>query len=62
MRINRSINNLINILGGTRPNKERDYTEEEMHDAENRLREDAGDASSDTGAVEERGLEESADS
>ena len=62
MRINRSINNLINILGGSRPNKERDYTEEEMHDAENRLRDDQGTASSDTGADEGRELEEPADS
>ncbi len=62
MRINRSVNNLINILGGSRPNKERDYTEEEMHDAENRLRDNAGDATGDTGADTERELEEPADS
>ena len=29
MRVNRAINNLINILGGQRPHRERDYTEEE---------------------------------
>jgi hypothetical protein len=32
MRINRSINNLINILGGSKPRKERDYTEAEINE------------------------------
>jgi hypothetical protein len=35
MRVNRSINNLINILGGTKPRTERDYTEEEANAREN---------------------------
>ena len=30
MRVNRAINNLLNFLGGTRPRKERDYTQEEV--------------------------------
>jgi DNA-directed RNA polymerase specialized sigma24 family protein len=29
MRVNRALNNLLNFLGGTRPRKERDYTQEE---------------------------------
>jgi len=33
MRVNRSLNNLINILGGTKPRRERDYTEEETNAA-----------------------------
>ena len=32
MRVNRAINNLLNFLGGTRPRKERDYTEEESNE------------------------------
>jgi len=32
MRVNRSINNLINILGGSKPRTERDYTEEEANE------------------------------
>jgi RNA polymerase sigma factor (sigma-70 family) len=35
MRVNRAINNLLNFLGGTRPRKERDYTEEEANDRAN---------------------------
>jgi len=31
MRINRAMNNLLNYLGGQRPRKERDYTEEEVN-------------------------------
>lgn len=30
MRVNRALNSLLNILGGSRPRKERDYTEEEI--------------------------------
>jgi DNA-directed RNA polymerase specialized sigma24 family protein len=29
MRVNRAMNNLMNILGGSRPQKEKDYTQEE---------------------------------
>lgn len=32
MRVNRAINNLLNFLGGRRPSKERDYTEEETNE------------------------------
>jgi RNA polymerase sigma factor (sigma-70 family) len=35
MRVNRAINNLLNFLGGTRPRKERDYTEEESNERTN---------------------------
>jgi RNA polymerase sigma factor (sigma-70 family) len=35
MRVNRAINNLLNFLGGTRPRKERDYTEEETNERTN---------------------------
>ena len=35
MRVNRAINNLLNFLGGTRPRKERDYTEEEANERAN---------------------------
>ena len=31
MRVNRAVNNLINILGGSKPRRERDYTEEEAN-------------------------------
>lgn len=30
MRVNRAVNNLLNYLGGRRPTRERDYTEEEL--------------------------------
>ena len=30
MRVNRAMNNLLNYLGGDRPHRERDYTQEEM--------------------------------
>lgn len=35
MRVNRAINNLLNFLGGRRPSKERDYTEEETNERTN---------------------------
>jgi len=35
MRVNRAVNNLLNFLGGTRPRKERDYTEEELNEQKN---------------------------
>ena len=35
MRVNRAVNNLLNFLGGTRPRKERDYTEEEANERAN---------------------------
>lgn len=31
MRVNRAVNNLLNFLGGSRPRKERDYTEEQAN-------------------------------
>ena len=33
MRVNRAVNNLINYLGGSRPRRERDYTETEVDNA-----------------------------
>jgi DNA-directed RNA polymerase specialized sigma24 family protein len=35
MRVNRAVNNLLNFLGGSRPKKERDYTEEEANEQTN---------------------------
>jgi RNA polymerase sigma factor (sigma-70 family) len=35
MRVNRALNNLLNFLGGHKPIRERDYTEEETNDAGN---------------------------
>ena len=32
MRVNRALNNLLNFLGGSRPRRERDYTEEEINE------------------------------
>jgi RNA polymerase sigma factor (sigma-70 family) len=32
MRVNRAVNNLLNFLGGSRPRKEKDYTEEEANE------------------------------
>jgi RNA polymerase sigma factor (sigma-70 family) len=57
MRINRALNNLINILGGSQPRRERDYTEEEMNDPENRRGDDAGNASDDSEVSSEQGVE-----
>lgn len=34
MRVNRAVNNLLNFLGGRRPIKEKDYTEEEVNGGE----------------------------
>ena len=33
MRVNRAINNLLNILGGNKPRKEKDYSEDEVEKA-----------------------------
>lgn len=35
MRVNRAVNNLLNYLGGSRPRRERDYTEEEVNEQTN---------------------------
>ena len=35
MRVNRAVNNLLNFLGGSRPRKERDYTEEQVNEQTN---------------------------
>lgn len=35
MRVNRALNNLLNFLGGRKPIRERDYTEEEINGAGN---------------------------
>lgn len=43
MRVNRAVNNLINFLGGSRPRKERDYTEEEMNEQTDADRRSDGD-------------------
>jgi RNA polymerase sigma factor (sigma-70 family) len=35
MRVNRAVNNLLNFLGGSRPRKEWDYTEEQVNEQKN---------------------------
>lgn len=35
MRVNRAVNNLLNFLGGSRPRRERDYTEEQVDEQDN---------------------------
>ena len=52
MRVNRAVNNLLNFLGGQRPRKERDYTEEQVDEQNNEHRrsdEDVQDVVSDDG-------------
>lgn len=52
MRVNRAVNNLLNYLGGQRPRRERDYTEEQVDEQNNEDRrsdEDAQDVISDVG-------------
>jgi hypothetical protein len=43
MRVNRAVNNLLNFLGGQRPRKERDYTEEQVNEQDNEDRPSDGD-------------------
>lgn len=43
MRVNRAINSLLNILGGNRPRKERDYEESEIDGEPSNVEADAGD-------------------
>ena len=43
MRVNRAVNNLLNFLGGSRPRKERDYTEEQVNEQNNEDRGTDGD-------------------
>jgi RNA polymerase sigma factor (sigma-70 family) len=50
MRVNRAVNNLLNFLGGSRPRKEKDYTEEEANEQKN------GDPGSD-GDLQDSGLD-----
>jgi hypothetical protein len=52
MRVNRAVNNLLNFLGGQRPRKERDYTEEQVDEQNNeagRSDEDPQDVIDDSG-------------
>jgi DNA-directed RNA polymerase specialized sigma24 family protein len=44
MRINRAMNALLNLLGGKRPRRERDYTEDEVTNYDKRDSEDDGDS------------------
>jgi hypothetical protein len=37
------MNNLLNYIGGSRPRKERDYTEEEMNERATESNNDSGD-------------------
>ncbi len=43
MRVNRAMNNLLNYIGGARPRKERDYTEEEMNERATQGDDNSGD-------------------
>lgn len=45
MRVNRAVNNLLNFLGGQRPRKERDYTEEQVDEQNNEDRRSDADLS-----------------
>ena len=45
MRVNRAVNNLLNFLGGQRPRRERDYTEEQVDEQNNEHRRSDGDVS-----------------
>lgn len=52
MRVNRAMNNLLNYLGGIRPTKERDYTEEEVNERASGTTVDGEDLLEDSGEVE----------
>jgi RNA polymerase sigma factor (sigma-70 family) len=58
MRVNRAVNNLINFLGGSKPRKEHDYTEEEANAAANRLQESQGESPEHTDPTTEPDLGE----
>jgi RNA polymerase sigma factor (sigma-70 family) len=45
MRVNRAVNNLLNFLGGQRPRRERDYTEEQVNEQNNEDRRSDSDTS-----------------
>jgi hypothetical protein len=62
MRVNRAVNNLINFLGGSKPRKERDYTEEETNDEANRLQESQGESTEHSDSIGEPDLGEEAGS
>jgi RNA polymerase sigma factor (sigma-70 family) len=55
MRVNRAVNNLLNFLGGQRPRRERDYTEEQVNDQNN---EDTGSSDDLSSVSEEDGRED----
>ena len=48
MRVNRALNSLLNLLGGTRPRKERDYKEGETNGEEDNIERDVGDSGDET--------------
>lgn len=58
MRVNRAVNNLLNFLGGHRPRKEKDYTEEQVNEQNNEDRRSDADLSELADEVEGRDLEE----
>ena len=55
MRVNRAVNNLLNYLGGQRPRRERDYTEEQVSEQNNE------DRRSDSDTPEVRDIDEGQD-
>ncbi len=58
MRVNRALNNLINFLGGSKPRKEQDYTEEEANAAANGLHDAQGEPSEYPQSLGEQDLDE----
>lgn len=57
MRVNRAVNNLLNFLGGSRPRREHDYTEEQLNERATGT-ESSGDNLYDSGeSVDEQGVE-----
>jgi RNA polymerase sigma factor (sigma-70 family) len=52
MRVNRAFNSLLNILGGTRPTRERDYTDDEATDNIRESTESIADTEGESGLQE----------
>ena len=57
MRVNRALNNLLNFLGGSRPRRERDYTEEEVNESRDSSTDSEGNVSEDSGEVDGQDLD-----
>jgi RNA polymerase sigma factor (sigma-70 family) len=57
MRVNRALNNLLNFLGGSRPRRERDYTEEEVNESRDSSTDSEGNVSEYSGEVDGQELD-----